>query len=144
MGRVVIGLLKGLIVGALIGFGALKLGIGSGGLAYVVQGAIGFVVGLVCGKPLWRQETLWTPVVKGVFGLLIAMGLTWLARKTLGGVSLPLPAALGVPEGRSLVDVPLVLGGLIGAIYGIFVEVDDGGKAASADAAAAKPTPAGK
>jgi hypothetical protein len=141
MGRVVIGLVKGLLVGALIGFGALKLGVGSGSFAYVVQGVIGFAVGLVCGKPLWRQETLWTPVVKGVFGLLVAIGLTWVARKVLM-FSVPLPAALGVPDGRPLADVPLVLGALIGAAYGIFVEVDDGGKSASADAA--KPAPAKK
>lgn len=140
MGRLVLGLVKGLLVGAVIGFGALKLGIGGGALAYAVQGAVGFAVGLVCGKPLWRQETLWTPVVKGVFGLLIAMGLTWIARKVLGGLTLPLPAALGVPADRALADVPLVLGAIIGGIYGAFVEVDDGGKTAEAKPTGAKPT----
>lgn len=141
MGRVFLGLLKGLVVGAAVGFAALKLGFGSGAFGYLVYGSIGFIVGLVCGKPLWRQETLWTPVVKGIFGLLIAMGLTWLGRKVLGGMTLPLPASLGVPPDRAAVDVPLLLGPLIGALYGAFVEVDDGGKGDAPPAAPAPPRP---
>ncbi len=33
MGRLVLGLLKGLLVGAVVGFGALKLGLGGGASA---------------------------------------------------------------------------------------------------------------
>jgi hypothetical protein len=74
--------------------------------------------------------------LKGVVGFLIGMGLNWGARKILGGASPPLDLAF-VPRGAALVDVPLLLAPLIGVVYGIFVEVDDGGAAARQAAAAA-------
>lgn len=133
--RVLLGLLKGGVVGLGLGFAAFKLGIASGLLAYLVYGAVGFLVGVVAGKPIWRQETLWTPVLKGVVGFLIALGLTWLARKGLGGAKLELATGLGAPD-VPLVDVPFLLAPVIGILYGIFVEVDDGGKSGPAAAAA--------
>jgi hypothetical protein len=138
--RLLLGILKGALVGGAVGFGAWKAGLGGGVTGWLVYGAIGFLVGIVCGKPLWRQETLWTPVLKGLFGVLIALGLTWIGRKFLGGFSLPLPQSLGLPEGP-VVSTPVLFGPLVGIVYGIFVEVDDGERKAKEAAAQTEKKP---
>jgi len=134
MVRVLLGLIKGGIVGGAVGLAASRLALGRGATAWLVYGAVGFLVGIVCGKPPWRQETLWTSLVKGVFGLVICMGLYWFAQKVLGGTKAPaqLLAPLGVAQGQGLVSVPVLLAPLIGIVFGVFVELDDGGKSAPA------------
>ena len=136
--RLVLGILKGAIVGAAIGYGAWKAGVGGGPLSFVVFGLVGALVGVICGKPLWRQETLFTPLLKSIFGFVVGVGLFYGARKILGGMHLALATGLGAPD-RPLVEVPFLLGPLIGLVYGAFVEVDDGGKAAAAKTAPSKP-----
>jgi hypothetical protein len=131
MVRVLLGLLKGLLVGGAIGYAATRLGVTAGPLAFATYALVGFVVGLVGGKAIWRQPTLWTPALKGVFGALICVGLYWLGSKFLGGLQLGFTASLGAPD-RPVVQVPLVLAPILAVVYGIFVEVDDGeGKPAS-------------
>jgi hypothetical protein len=122
--RLVLGVLKGAIVGAAVGYGAWKLGLG-GALGFVVYGLVGALVGVVCGKPLWRQETLFTPLLKSIFGFAVGVGLFFGARKILGGMHLAIATGLGAPD-RPLIEVPFLLAPLIGLIYGAFVEVDDG------------------
>jgi hypothetical protein len=137
--RLVLGILKGAIVGAAVGYGAWKIGLGgAGSLGFIVYGLVGALVGVVCGKPIWRQETLFTPLLKSIFGFGIGVGLFFGARKVLGGMHLGIATGLGAPD-SPLVDLPFLLGPLIGLVYGAFVEVDDGsGKAAPA--APTKPT----
>jgi hypothetical protein len=132
--RVLLGLIKGGIVGVAVGYGAQRVGLGAGGSAWLVYGAVGFFAGLICGKPPWRQETMWTSIIKGVFGLAVCMGLYWVAQKTLGGVNVPGAVAgpLGIGDGQKLVAVPAALAPIIAVVYGVFVEVDDGGKAKDA------------
>ena len=139
--RVLLGLVKGGIVGGVVGFAASRVGFGAGATAWLVYGAVGFLVGIVCGKPPWRQETIWTSIVKGVVGLAVCMGLFWVAGKVFGGMKAPaqLLAPLGLADGQALVSVPSLLGPLIGIVYGVFVEVDDGGKSAPAGKSQAKP-----
>jgi len=137
--RLVLGLLKGAILGGAVGYGAQVLGFGSGGLAYLAYAVLGALVGVVGGKPIWRQETLWTPALKGLVGAGIAMGLFWVSNKVLGGMKLGFATSLGAPD-KPLAEVPMLLGPLIGTIYGIFVEVDDGGPSAKAG----EPPPAAK
>ena len=138
--RVILGLLKGGIVGVGIGVLANKFGVVGGVTAYVAYGVVGGLVGIVGGKPLWRQETLWTPLLKGIVGFLIGMGLFWAAGKLFGAVKLPLAAGFGALD-APVVEVPYLLAPIIGIVYGVFVEVDDGASAARADAksAVAKP-----
>jgi hypothetical protein len=125
MGRVLLGLLKGGLVGAALGTAALKLGIAGGFLAIVVYAVIGGVAGIVSGRPPWRQETIWTTALKGIFGALVGGALFWGSRKLLGGMHLAFATErLGLPD-RPLVELPALLGPLIGAIWGIFVEIDD-------------------
>jgi hypothetical protein len=122
--RLVLGVLKGAIVGAAVGAGAWKLGLAGGALAFVAYGFVGALVGVVCGKPLWRQETLFTPLLKAIFGFAIGAGLYYGARKVFGGAHLALATGFGAPD-RPFIEVPFLVGPLIGLIYGAFVEVDD-------------------
>jgi hypothetical protein len=138
MGRVILGLLKGGLVGAAVGMGALKLGIAGGVLAVVAYALIGGLTGIVAGRPPWRQETIWTTALKGIFGALVGGGLYWAARKVLGGAHLAAVTRLGLPD-RPLVELPALLGPLVGAVWGIFVEIDDSIGAKPAAKSAAKP-----
>jgi hypothetical protein len=131
--RVVLGLLKGAVVGGAVGWVALKLGIGGGAAAFLTYALIGGVVGMVCGKPPWRQDTFWTSAIKGLVGVGVGVGLFLLGRKLLGGMHVSLPAALGAPPDRSIAELPILLGPLIGAIWGGIVEADDGGSPKAAD-----------
>jgi hypothetical protein len=144
--RVVLGLLKGGLVGAGIGALAFKLGVTSGLPAFVAYGLVGGLVGIVAGRPPWRQETMWTSLLKGIFGFGIGLLLYWGAHKLLGGVPASFAAGLGlgVPAGKALVDVPFLLGPAIGALWGILVEIDDsaGSKpSGKAGSKAASPAP---
>ena len=131
MGRVLLGLLKGGVVGALIGAGAFKIGIGGGFLGTVTYALVGGLAGILCCRPPWRQDTFWTTALKGIFGALVGGALYWGAGKLFGGAHVAFAAKLGVPD-RPLVELPVLMGPLIGAAWGAFVELDDGGSSASA------------
>jgi hypothetical protein len=131
--RVVLGLLKGAVIGGVLGFGALKLGVGGGVAGFLTYAVIGGLVGMICGKPPWRQDTFWTSAIKGVVGVGVGIGLFWLGRKLLGGMHVSLPASLGAPPDRSIAELPILLGPLVGAIWGGIVEIDDGGSAKPAE-----------
>lgn len=133
MGRILLGLLKGGVVGAAIAYLASRLGIVSGTLALLMYGVVGAVAGLVCGKPLWRQETLFTPLLKAIFGFGVGVGATLIARKFLSGVTLPIAAIPGAAD-HPFPDVPLLLGPAIGILYGSLIELDDGGAAVAPSA----------
>jgi hypothetical protein len=124
MGRVILGLLKGGVVGAAIGALAFKLGFAGGAVALFSYALIGGLVGILCGRPPWRQDTFWTSALKGLFGLLVGGGLYFVARKLLGGIHAGFTASLGAPD-KPLVEIPILLGPVIGAVWGIFIEVDD-------------------
>ena len=128
MGRVLLGLLKGLIVGGGLGYGLLKLGNPDNVLVYIVCGLVGAVVGVICGQPPWRAETFWTPIIKMVFGFGVGAGLYALGHRYMPNLYV---SVQGFAD-----SVPLRSGALlataIGALYGLFVEVDDGGSASSA------------
>jgi len=123
--RAILGLLKGVIIGGGLGYGFKYLGplADSNVMHYLLYAAIGALVGFIAGKPFWRHETIWTPVVKAIVGAGVAIGLYLLVAKPLGDPKLTF---LG-PEVR-VTSVPYLLGAAIGAVYGIFVEIDDGGK----------------
>ena len=142
MVRLLLGLIKGALAGVAVGFGATKLGIGSGPLSWLAYAVTGALVGVVCGKPPWKHDTLWTPLLKAIFGGLVGLGLAFLGKRFLGGA--PVPGAvlgpLGLPAGQTLAQVPPALATLIGAVYGALIELDDGGSGSAAKAA--RPAPA--
>ncbi|MCA9668558.1 MAG: hypothetical protein KC503_23360 [Myxococcales bacterium] len=121
--RVLLGLLKGGIIGGGLGFGFMQLGAMPSFVHYLFYGIIGALVGFVAGKPFWRHETIWTPVVKAIVGFGICLGLYALVVKAFGD-----PQLAFIGPGVTVSKVPYALGAAVGIVYGIFVEVDDGGK----------------
>jgi hypothetical protein len=121
--RVVSGLLKGGLIGFCVG--ALSWRIGMTGLpAFVDYGLVGALVGILGGRPPWRQDTIWTPLLKGIFGVVVGIGLYWVAHKVLYGVRLDFAVKLGAPD-KPIPEVPVILAPMIGALWGILVELDD-------------------
>ena len=134
--RLILGLLKGVIIGGGLGFGFKYLGsLGEQGfMKYILYAAIGALVGFIAGKPFWRHETIWTPVVKAIVGAGICVGLYALVSKALGD-----PKLAFIGPDVTATSLPYVFGAAVGAVYGIFVEVDDGGKDKGGGKAKAKP-----
>jgi hypothetical protein len=129
--RLFLGLIKGLLLAGGIGYGAQSLGLVSGKFGFMAAGIAGLVVGFLCGKAPWRHETIFTPLIKGILGAFVAIGIFWVLRQFLGGLAVPseITAALSLKKGAKLAEAPAILVGAVGAIYGAFVELDDGGKA---------------
>ncbi len=125
--RVIIGIIKGAIVGGAVGFGLLKLGWTGGLFAYLACAVVGALVGVVAGKAPWKAETIWTPVVKMIVCAGIGVGLCAVGFKLLPDPTFNV-AQLG---GELHFHSGPVLAPLVGMLYGLFVEVDDGGKAAA-------------
>lgn len=123
--RLLLGLVKGAIIGAGVGYGAYRLGLGSG-WNFLVFGTIGLLVGLFVGRPIWAhlfdpKSTVWTGVLKGLFGFGVGVGLWALASRVLPDPKL----ALGGGDAEPLSHFPFALGGIIGVLYGVWVELDD-------------------
>ena len=123
MVKLLVGLLKGAVIGAGVGFGAWKLqdatGFSNGFLTY---GLIGTLVGLICGTAIWAlirdsKRTNITAVVKAVFGFGVGCGLYALISKAINPTLMV--------SGMNVFAWPVSLGGAIGGLYGAFVEVDD-------------------
>jgi len=122
--RLILGLIKGAVIGGGLGYGAYAADLG-GGFHWVTYGLVGALVGLLVGRPVWshlldKKSTVWTALLKGIFGFGVGAGLYALVAKVWGGMDLDL-----MGETRNVYDWPFVLGGAIGALWGAFVEVDD-------------------
>lgn len=124
--RIVLGLLKGAIIGGGVGAGLWALDPEGTSLAFLrwpVYGVVGFLTGVVCGKPPWAKGSAWVAsILKALFGFGIAVGLYFLADWLFGMFSVQV-------YGRSPTMWPFAFGAALGVVYGIWVEVDDGGKA---------------
>ena len=122
--RLVLGLIKGLVIGGLVGLGAYKLGM-TGGWHWLTYGLIGVFIGLLVGRPIWslargKDSTVWTAVTKGVAGYIICIILYAIVAKLWGGTDIEFQSST-----RNLYDWQPLFGGIIGALYGAFVEFDD-------------------
>ncbi len=131
--RLLFGLVKGLLVGGLLGLGLVQLGMATPGalFAYVAAALAGVVVGLIAGKPIWAEGGRIEAGLKAGVGAVLAMGLMWLSRSFLAGIGLGFAglssAALGTYAVTSL--------GLVAAVLGGFYDADNT-PAAEGDAAA--------
>lgn len=124
MVRFFLGLLKGAVLGGGLGYGAHRLGLDAG-LGLLLYGAVGFAVGLLCGRPVWshmldKGSTIVTAVLKAVVGFGVGVGLYELVLHAAGDPALSLGG-----ETRPLSAWPILLGALVGAVYGAWVEIDD-------------------
>jgi hypothetical protein len=119
--KLIVGLLKGAVIGAAIGYGAIQIGFGEGATAWLTYGLVGMLVGLLVGRPLWSlikdtSATTWVGVLKALFGFGVGCGLYALIAKAW--------APSFEIAGYQAMWPPFV-GGLVGAVDGAFVELDD-------------------
>lgn len=95
LGRLLVGIVKGLVLGALIGFGLLQissaLAFPGAVVAYVAAAATGVLIGLIAGKPIWAKDAKIEAGMKAAVGALLGVGLMFAARKWL---AIPVPDAL--------------------------------------------------
>lgn len=126
--KLVVGILKGAVIGGAVGYGAYALSNATGfGSPWLTFGVIGALVGLIAGRPIWslmrdKNATTWVSILKAAVGFGVGCGLYAIIAKAWD------PAAITVMIGGDSVNLfawPVSLGGAIGAVYGGFVELDD-------------------
>lgn len=142
MVKLLVGLLKGAVIGGAVGYGAYALADATGfGNPWLTYGVVGMLVGLLVGRPLWslikdKSATTWVGVLKAAFGFGVGCGLYALVAKVWD----PAFKVAGFAA-----QWPPFVGGLIGAVYGGFVEIDDAigedARAAAKKSDATGPTP---
>jgi hypothetical protein len=129
IGRLIIGIVKGLIVGGLLGFALVKLGFAVPGaiVAYFAAALAGVLIGLVAGKPIWAKDAKIEAGMKAGVGAVLGIGLMFAVRRWL---QVDLPFSLGELGAQSAADN--TLGGLamtslamITAVLGGFYEADN-------------------
>ena len=122
--KLLVGILKGAVIGGALGYGAYALGdVPVLSNPWVLYGLIGAIVGLFVGKPIWslirdQNSTTWIAVLKSAFGFGIGCGLYALIAKAIN-------PSLAISTIENVFAWPPTLGGAIGAVYGGFVELDD-------------------
>jgi len=134
MVRIIVGLIKGAIVGGGIAYGLLSLGLSSVVFVYLACALVGALVGVVAGRAPWKAETIWTPVLKMIVGAGVGAGLAALGLRVLPDHQFAIHGLGAI----SLASAP-VLSLAVGLIYGMFVELDDGGDKAEPAAKPAAP-----
>lgn len=122
--KLLIGLLKGAAVGAGVGYGAYAANM-TGGLHWLTYGVIGAVVGLIAGRAIWslildKRATVWVGVTKAIVGYIFGTIIYALVAKAWGGFDVTI-----AEESRKVYDWQYIMGGFVGALYGIWVEIDD-------------------
>jgi hypothetical protein len=122
--KLLVGILKGAVIGGALGYGAFELGRATGfDNPWIVYGLIGAIVGLFVGRPIWslirdKNSTTVISILKSAFGFGIGCGLYAIVAKVWN-------PALAISTIENVFAWPPTLGGAIGAIYGGFVELDD-------------------
>jgi hypothetical protein len=125
--KLVVGILKGAIIGGALGYGAFALRESTGfDSPWLTYGLIGAIIGLFVGRPIWsllrdKNATAWVSILKSAFGIGIGCGLYALISRVWHPV-------VNISINDLTVNIftwPVTLGGAIGAVYGGFVELDD-------------------
>ena len=148
LGRLLIGIVKGLLVGSLLGFGLVKLGLAMPGpiVAYLAAAVTGVITGLIAGKPIWAKDAKIEAGTKAFVGALLSLGLMAAARHWLT-MEVPIPLGSLVPADHHA----LTLGGFamtslaaIAGLLGGFYEADNDSTGEEAAPAGAHTDKAGK
>jgi hypothetical protein len=129
LGRLLIGLVKGLLIGALLGFGLAKLGLGApiALIAYPAAALCGVLVGLVAGKPIWAKDAKIEAGMKAFVGAILGAGLMFAARKWLTmEVALPLQGLVEAKAASGAIGMLAITSlAMITAVLGGFYEADN-------------------
>ncbi len=144
--RLLFGLLKGLLVGGLLGFALAKAGFAAPGavIAYLGAAASGVLVGLVAGKPIWAKDAKIEAGMKAVVGALLGAGLMWAVRRWLSGIPIPSLGTL-TPEGHGHVgELALTSYAVVAGVLGAFYDADNTPSAEEDKAAPGSNAPAAK
>ncbi len=134
--KLLVGILKGAVIGGALGYGGYALGdVPVLSNPWVLYGLIGAIVGLFVGRPIWslikdQNATSVIAILKAAFGFGIGCGLYAIVAKAWN-------PSLAISTVENVFAWPPTLGGAIGAVYGGFVELDD----AIGDDKSAKPKP---
>jgi hypothetical protein len=148
--KLLVGFLKGAVIGGGIGYGAFALWQATDfSNAWLTFGLVGVFVGLLVGKPIWsmirdKESTTVVALLKAAFGFGVGCGLYALLAKVWNP-----SVSLSIMD-QPVVSWPPTVGGAIGAVYGAFIELDDSigddgaSKKKQLPEAADKPAPAKK
>lgn len=146
--KLVVGILKGAVIGGAVGYGAWALETATRFHSpWLTYGVIGALVGLIAGKPIWslirdKNATSWVSVLKAMFGFGAGCGLFALISRVLS-----LPTVIVMDQ--DVFTWPVTVGAGIGAVLGGLFELDDAigddrDKAEKAERADKKLTPGKK
>jgi hypothetical protein len=122
--KLLVGILKGAVIGGALGYGAFALQQSTGfENPWLTYGLICAIVGLFVGRPIWslirdKNSTSVIAILKAVFGFGVGCGLYALVAKVWN-------PTLSISTIENVFAWSPALGGAIGAIYGGFVELDD-------------------
>ena len=122
------GILKGGVLGAAGGAGAWALYHGAVAprlIEYLLYGAVGALAGVFAGQPPWRKGAWVATILKAVFGLGAGIGLYVLARRFFHPTVDLFEMSAALPRHY------LVMAPVVGAVWGMIVEIDDGGPSRS-------------
>ncbi|MEZ4394829.1 MAG: hypothetical protein R3A48_27450 [Polyangiales bacterium] len=125
--RLLIGLLKGLVLGGAVGaaltFGLKEVAI-VGVAAYALYALLGGFAGVLAGRPFWVKGAWVESLLKGLFGLAVGAGLYALASRFL---AFPVPSFAGGGP-LEIFKQPMLMAPGVGAIYAALVELDNTGE----------------
>ena len=127
--RLLSGLLKGLVLGAVAGFALAKLGfaVPAALVAYGAAAILGVLVACIAGKPIWAKGARIEVGMKALVGALLAPALLYVARRW---VSFELPFDLGGMVGLESVKAPIgtwaiTSYAMVAAVLAGFFDVDN-------------------
>ena len=127
--RFLLGLLKGGLVGGALGAGlwALFPRGAPTALEYVLYALAAAAAGALCGTPPWRKGAWIGAILKGVVGVGVGIGIYVLVRNY---VDVPIPLPMFAADQQTLSNEYFILAPVVGILYGLLIEADDGGKKA--------------
>lgn len=126
--RLLLGLVKGLVLGGVVG-AAITFGLRQsvdGVAAYGLYALLGALAGVFAGRPPWMKGAWVESLLKGLFGVAVGAGLYALGSRFLTVAMPDLALGNGTLE---LFKQPMLMAPGIGAIYAALIELDNTGEA---------------
>ncbi len=137
--RIVMGLIKGFIIGGLIGYGLAVAGMATPAalIAYPVAAVAGMLVATVAGKPIWAKDARVEVGMKAGAGALLGPLLLWVARRFLTmGVPFDvssLPGLDGIASSPQIGMFAISSLAFVAALLGGFFDADNQPQVKKAD-----------